>query len=85
MTIKVVLTCGGCFAETSVDVREEVEQISENWVRKRVPRIPEVTPEGWVAFDPYTGCCYCPECWAGIVGPRVEKDDADPPPMEQSS
>lgn len=18
------------------------------------------------AFDPYTGCCYCPSCWAGI-------------------
>ena len=32
-------------------------------------------PDGWVWPDPYTGCCYCPTCWEGIVGP--EKDEGE--------
>ena len=31
-----------------------------------------VAPEGWVAFDPYTHCTYCPKCWAGIVQETIE-------------
>lgn len=23
-------------------------------------------PEGWMAFDPYTRCCYCPDCVESI-------------------
>ena len=23
-------------------------------------------PEGWVVFDPYTLCTYCPDCWKSI-------------------
>lgn len=36
------------------------------------PNLEALAPEGWVAFDPYTQCCYCPECWASIV----ETDEA---------
>ncbi len=32
----------------------------------------ELTPEGWIAFDPYTQSTYCPDCWASI-----ENDDFD--------
>ena len=32
----------------------------------------DVAPEGWVAFDPYTGACYCPDCWDGIVPVSIE-------------
>ena len=27
-----------------------------------------VIPEGWIAFDPYDGNCYCPKCWKEMVG-----------------
>jgi len=30
-------------------------------------RVQDLTPEGWIDFDPYTGCCYCPACWKGIM------------------
>ena len=26
-----------------------------------------LVPKGWVDLDPYTGCTYCPECWAEIT------------------
>ena len=35
----------------------------------------DVAPEGWVAFDPYTGCCYCPTCWAEIETEVKSKHD----------
>lgn len=30
------------------------------------PSVEEVAPKGWVASDPRTGCCYCPDCWEVI-------------------
>lgn len=29
-------------------------------------KIESVAPEGWVAYDPYTMCTYCPACWESI-------------------
>ncbi len=26
----------------------------------------DMAPEGWIAFDPYTRCTYCPDCWQSI-------------------
>ena len=34
-----------------------------HWERASVE---SVCPDGWVAFDPYTQCVYCPDCWAEI-------------------
>ena len=28
--------------------------------------VQKTCPEGWIAFDPYTSCTYCPECWKEI-------------------
>ena len=35
----------------------------------RTPTIESATPEGWMAFDPYTGMTYCSECWESIEAP----------------
>ncbi len=32
----------------------------------------DLCPEGWIAFDPYTYCCYCPACWEKIVDGATE-------------
>lgn len=71
MTIKVLFECDGCDASAP----------GTHWLSRRFEGInghqyelgvykydkPEdVKPDGWVAYDPYTGCCYCPDCWTGI-------------------
>ena len=78
MTVKVTFECGGCFAKVE----------GTRWLQRRFDSLngkgygfgvyrtetPEdVAPDGWVAFDPYTGCCYCPACWADIERPYEEE------------
>jgi len=57
MTVHVVFKCGGCFVEAE----------GTTYLRREFRTVEDVTPEGWVAFDPYTHCCYCPECWASVI------------------
>lgn len=73
--IEVVLKyqCGGCLKNETV-----TSHLSSHFVslsgrsygfgsRQNDKADAEIlAPEGWVAFDPYTGSCYCPECWKGI-------------------
>jgi len=71
MGIEAVFKCGGCFAEAkgTRPMRREFVGIggrSYGFGSYRFEDARDVAPEGWVAFDPYTGCCYCPECWASI-------------------
>jgi hypothetical protein len=35
----------------------------------------DVAPDGWIAFDPYTGYTYCPQCWGEITEGVVTTDD----------
>ena len=69
MTVDVIYKCGGC------DNRATVHRLKKTWrtIRQgtaldlcevRTPTIEGTTPAGWIAFDPYTGVCYCPVCWA---------------------
>lgn len=37
-----------------------------------LPHIMDLVPKGWIYPDPYTGCTYCPSCWAKIDGPQTE-------------
>lgn len=66
----------------------EMAKVTDEGLRSAVERI---TPEGWVAFDPYTCCTYCPECWAGIEGdiatrdPRPKDTQATPTTAEGES
>ena len=70
--IDLIFKCGGCDAQAvgTGPLRRCFERAIPTggfgvwkWARPET-----VTPEGWVAADPYTGCCYCPTCWAGIEG-----------------
>jgi hypothetical protein len=82
--ITINFECGGCFAKTkgiSWLKRDFVSVTGKPYgigtYRYTTPQ--DVAPEGWIAFDPYTGCCYCPKCWAEIEGDNknpLESDDA---------
>lgn len=74
MTVTVQFECGGCF-KTATGTRW-LERRFVSWNGKGYgfgnyvyDKPQDVAPEGWIAFDPYTGCCYCPECWASIDSP----------------
>ena len=55
--------CSGCFVTV-----EKIRLGARDTVQS-------VTPEGWVAFDPYTHCTYCPKCWAEIeLAPQAQGD-----------
>lgn len=71
MSVSLTLKCDGCSATTEpVRVRREFISINGkgygfgSW---HVPRVDEVEcADGWVMFDPYTSCTYCPTCWQTI-------------------
>jgi len=68
MSITLKISCDGCHTETeSKDVRVKIERLYGNWVKRHIPSIKESMPEGWVSFDPYTGCTYCKKCWSEII------------------
>jgi hypothetical protein len=72
MPVTVQFSCGGCFEEAKGTkfLRSRFVGINDKsygFGHYQVDTIESVTPEGWVAFDPYTGCCYCAKCWIGIV------------------
>ena len=67
--IKILFECGGCDAKAEGWLKREFVSISgRSWGfgSYRETKAQEAAPEGWVAFDPYTGCTYCPECWESI-------------------
>lgn len=72
MTTRLLLSCDGCHTETR----------SEKWLERRFVSVSgrsygfgqwehdapqDLAPDGWIVSDPYTGCTYCPECWADII------------------
>ena len=70
--IQIFYECGG------IDASAQTEKLR---VTKRIDLDPKVistyddiqtiiernAPEGWMCFDPWTNCCYCPNCWASIL------------------
>jgi hypothetical protein len=77
--VDITYRCTGCFAEETVqDVRplQDAEHgVRFGMVRYAVPTIELAAPKGWVAWDPYTLCTYCPACWATIEGAAVSSSD----------
>lgn len=74
--ITVQFECGECFAKVQGITwlsRRFVSITGKSWgfghYEYDTPQ--DVVPEGWIAFDPYTGCCYCPACWGEIEGNKV--------------
>ncbi len=75
--------CGGCREKVTGERRMMTSEFlsfsGRSWgFGSHVQETPRPDPpEGWVSFDPYTGCCYCPECWASILEPSsVSKANA---------
>jgi len=71
MTTKLWLSCDGCHAETKSDkyLRRRFHGVSGKshgfgTFEYDLPQ--NIAPDGWIVFDPYTGCTYCPTCWAEI-------------------
>jgi len=78
MSVTVKFECGGCFKEAdgTTFLRRHFDSLTGTgygFGRWRYDTPQDVAPDGWIAFDPYTGCCYCPDCWADI-----ESDDSAP-------
>ena len=70
MGIKITFECGGCDAAEVVRVSMVIVAEVPSGTYYRQPKIEDATPKGWVAFDPFTHCCYCPTCWADIMAPK---------------
>jgi hypothetical protein len=76
VSVRVIFSCGGCDAvvEGTKWLSKRFESLSGRDHGFGGPvwdvRVEDVVPEGWVAFDPYTYCCYCPTCWAGITADK---------------
>lgn len=72
MSVTIHLSCGGCDAKTEgiTPLRQRFKSLSgRSWGFGHyvLDPIDTIIPEGWIAFDPYTGACYCPKCWAEIM------------------
>lgn len=72
MSVKAVLTyeCDGCFKTAEVETGRlgsrfhgfnGKEHGFGSWVNEK-PDAEALAPEGWMAWDPLTRCCYCPDC-----------------------
>jgi len=67
MSVTVSFACGGCYATAGPFLYTHQYNPPRNgMVKSWLPPIATLAPEGWVAFDPYTNCTYCKECWKGI-------------------
>lgn len=70
MSVKVTFECDGCFAEAGepVSVKRRFESFSGRGHGFGVEeKVSDLAPDGWIAFDPFTSCTYCPDCWASIT------------------
>lgn len=82
MPVYATFKCDGCFDEKQ----------SAGWFKRlfisvngrswgigsyQYTQMEELTPEGWVAFDPYTSCCYCPNCWKEITYDKSDTPEGD--------
>lgn len=79
MSVTIELSCDGCDATTqgTTSVKPTSTPVwgGDMW-RRDEPNIAPAVPAGWVAFDPYTRCTYCPSCWTEI--------EADPATTEET-
>lgn len=73
MSVRVLFSCGGCdaTAKGTDTLRVEFQSFAGrshgfgSVVRSNT--VEDVTPDGWIAYDPYTFATYCPKCWKEIL------------------
>ena len=84
MSVTVHFRCCGCTAtaEGTEPLRREFRSFSGRSYGFGTPvaanDVESVTPDGWIAFDPYTYACYCPECWESILAPNPATPEPTP-------
>ena len=78
MSVTVHFSCGSCDAEADGTkwLESKWTSVTGSWGYYVDTTPQDVAPEGWVAFDPYTKCCYCPKCWEEILSPDVKTEQA---------
>lgn len=71
MSVFVTFECDGCSETDRVPVPHRKFHSFDGkgygfgvWEEKGLK---DVIPDGWVYPDPFTGCCYCENCWGGII------------------
>ena len=71
MSVSIVLNCDGCEASTQGGsmYRHLGPRVGHSlYLRPTLEAAFEAAvPDGWVAYDPWTYCTYCPDCWESIV------------------
>lgn len=82
VTVTIVWVCSGCgaAADYTYDTPRPERRFRSfsgsdhgvgTWITDKLEiDVVGPAPEGWMPFDPYTSCTYCPACWASIDGPR---------------
>ena len=81
--ITVKFECGGCFKTEEAQMKRQFVSLNGKgygFGSYHTDSIDEITPEGWIAFDPWTQCTYCPECWESIT--KVEAQQSASPSNE---
>ncbi len=78
MSVKIKFECDGC--QATADGKRSARRHFESFDGKgwgfgvwKHDQIFDLTPDDWIAFDPYTGCCYCPKCWAEIEATSADQ------------
>lgn len=80
MSVYITLSCDGCHVETGSHrlPHRKFRSFSGKghgfgvW---EYPTLDDVKfPEGWLMSDPFTGCTYCPKCWAEITAPQENEE-----------
>lgn len=70
MSVQIIYGCSGCEATTSTwwSAKVDTTHIGGGIDRAAIsyPTVKQIAPTGWVAADPHTHACYCPECWESI-------------------
>jgi hypothetical protein len=83
MSVTTTFKCDGCeaVAKGTDSLRVEFRSFSGRsygfGFAVPVNTIKDVTPEGWIAYDPYTYCTYCPTCWEAIENDCLDKPKGD--------
>ena len=67
--VRLTFSCGGCHEEATGSIRKQFRSItgkSYGIGSYFITDIEEAAPDGWIVFDPWTQCTYCPDCWADL-------------------
>jgi hypothetical protein len=79
VTADITYQCDGCFEKATEKTKEgkvfeygtpfvtsEGTSLIKRTTLSQKVNLRDHVPEGWMWPDPYTGCCYCPTCWAKV-------------------